>query len=629
MGGQGKTQVALEYCRQAKNNAVRAIFWVDANSEISVKKSFESISESIKAPGQAIQDEERVRFVMEKLEKWPDSWIMVFDNHDDPAPFNLQDFIPEGEKGCILITSRHTDTGSLVDPENFIELQGLSEKESLELLFKQSRVKETGSDLQHGKHIVERLGYHPLAITQAGSYIQLRKIELHKFMDHYNMQRKDILQQTPQMTQYRRKLTDEAKETALNVFTTWELSFQQLQTKSTGIDSEDLMTLFAFFDCKDISDQLFCEARESYINSSGAGRSLETFLDVQDRWDQEKFVRVLIDFTQMSLAQAWSRDELGYCHLTLLPLVKDWIQLRTNMITFRNYSKFAADILTATLRNTYQHRKFQLSFPDRQRILSHFDTYSENIEFLKAGSQAEPFDSFYGEFHYFEFLATQFLDENGLYAEAEVTGRRVAEWLEHEFGIKDERTLAGLNNLVEALFRQDKYEEAEAIQRRVLQVSEENLGSEHPDHLTRLSNLASVLRRRGMLDEAEEIIRGVLQARENILGPEHNDTLSSLSSLGITITYQGRYEEAEKIHRIVIQRSEKVLGLDHPNICRSLWDLAWPLGKQKKYTEATEYYTRAYLGHEKVFGASHPDTIRCRRQHLKMLEEMERSDLNP
>jgi hypothetical protein len=68
----------------------------------------------------------------------------------------------------------------------------------------------------------------------------------------------------------------------------------------------------------------------------------------------------------------------------------------------------------------------------------------------------------------------------------------VTEWLEHEFGIKDERTLASFNSLGGALFHQDKYEEAEAIQRRILQVSEEMLGLEHLDHLTRLNNLATI-----------------------------------------------------------------------------------------------------------------------------------------
>lgn len=108
----------------------------------------------------------------------------------------------------------------------------LVEADVLDHLLKQSQVEHDKANKKNGKLIVARLGYHAIAITQAGSYITQRKIQLQQFMYHYKRQRKDILQQTPQMTQYRRKLSDAAGETALNVFTTWELSFQQLQARN-------------------------------------------------------------------------------------------------------------------------------------------------------------------------------------------------------------------------------------------------------------------------------------------------------------------------------------------------------------------------------------------------------------
>ena len=77
-------------------------------------------------------------------------------------------------------------------------------------------------------------------------------------MDHYDRRRHVILTQTSQMSQYRRKLNDGERETALNVFTTWELSFQQLKVAESGNKRiADILTVFAFFDCNDISEQLF------------------------------------------------------------------------------------------------------------------------------------------------------------------------------------------------------------------------------------------------------------------------------------------------------------------------------------------------------------------------------------
>jgi hypothetical protein len=318
MGGQGETQVALEYCHRAKDQRFKAIFWLDAMSETSLRKSFRTIAERMKPPEMIIDDDSGVNLVLEKLGEWPEPWLMIFDNYDDPKEFNnLRDYMP-GEDGCFLVTTRHADTDAMTDPENVIELPGLDQRSALDLLLKQSQVKETESNAEEGKHIVTRLGFHPLAITQAGSYMKLRKIKLHDFLAHYKRQRLSILQQTPQMSQYRRKLgklNDADKETALNVFTTWELSFQQLlaseasDTSNIGRNMEsDLLTLFAFFDCKDISEELFqsfCSSPklQESRSSTGSSLSVDLLLDESGKWDDEKFASILIDLNQHALLQ--------------------------------------------------------------------------------------------------------------------------------------------------------------------------------------------------------------------------------------------------------------------------------------------------------------------------------------
>ena len=79
-------------------------------------------------------------------------------------------------------------------------------------------------------------------------------------MKVYKKQREAILTNTPPLSQYRRKLGNDEKETSLNVFTTWELSFQQLQSQASANNVEaKLLTLFAFFDNTDISEQLLAE----------------------------------------------------------------------------------------------------------------------------------------------------------------------------------------------------------------------------------------------------------------------------------------------------------------------------------------------------------------------------------
>ena len=79
LGGQGKTQVALEYCRRARTHGVRGIFWIDANSESTVKQSFQAIAGRIKNSSIAISDEVAVNFVLGEFRDWPEPWMVVFD----------------------------------------------------------------------------------------------------------------------------------------------------------------------------------------------------------------------------------------------------------------------------------------------------------------------------------------------------------------------------------------------------------------------------------------------------------------------------------------------------------------------------------------------------------------------
>lgn len=353
LGGQGKTQIALEICRRAKANGVEAIFWVDASSAHTVKKSFKTIAEATKGPHEHVPDDV-TEMILSKFGNCPKSWIMVFDNYDDIRGFDdIGDLIPSAANGCVLVTSRNTESSQLASTADCsVELLGLSEKDALEVLFNNAKQKATEKVLGHAKKIVQGLVYHPLAITQAGSYIRQKKIHMYQFLGHYETHRANILRHTPQLTRYRRHLSESEKETSLNVFTTWELSFDQLLHIPSGEDKAALLSLLAFFDCKDVSEDLFVDYTEraqknpwyyhwpvpcleyclgQELEDKILNESILTSLNLElaRPWDGDIFVETVSELAQMSLVQSWSRDEQNICHLTIHPLARDWIRLRT------------------------------------------------------------------------------------------------------------------------------------------------------------------------------------------------------------------------------------------------------------------------------------------------------------
>ena len=65
MGGQGKSQVALEYCQRKRNDPYKTIFWVDATTENTTIADFQSIAERLKTPTDNLPNREsRIKFVL-------------------------------------------------------------------------------------------------------------------------------------------------------------------------------------------------------------------------------------------------------------------------------------------------------------------------------------------------------------------------------------------------------------------------------------------------------------------------------------------------------------------------------------------------------------------------------------
>lgn len=101
LGGQGKSQLALEFCRQARESRVyRGIFWIQANGPVMAAKSFEEMAVVLGLKSSAEILEERIVCykVKQELCTWTERWLMVFDNYDSSTTFQtLPDYFPQGE----------------------------------------------------------------------------------------------------------------------------------------------------------------------------------------------------------------------------------------------------------------------------------------------------------------------------------------------------------------------------------------------------------------------------------------------------------------------------------------------------------------------------------------------------
>ena len=638
MGGAGKTQLALDVCRQAEQSSrFGAIIWVDASSPKSVTQSYKITAQKIlKHQSYNVDDEDTIRFeVQNTLRNWDGQWLMVFDNYDNPPAFqghSIGDYIPSGKSGRILFTSRHQDSARLGYK---IDASTMTENESLELLLQ--RLPHTEDESAHGHKIVSTLGYLALAIDQAGAYIRARSLDLKEFIQHYHDRKKVVLQEIPDEWEYRRAIDDEQRETRLRIFTTWELSFKQISGCEGEIkDKEHFLTLAAFFDAGNVSERYF----QAYFDKSNP-KWMRIFSS-SDKWDSYKLGDVLSEFQKLSLLQKQSRMNEDH-FISLHPVICDWIKLRKSPFVQHDFATEMTTALTDYLEDTDLDL---LSLETRVETARHIDSCILNDRKLSQTAiqvldclprSLRLFVDFYdyqGRYNEAEGLCRRalavtkektsemdratlrlmgvlgnVLRKEGQYDEAESLYKRILVEYEAGLGKVHTKTLQTAQNLGINYARQGRYDEAVILLERAMKGTEGRLGSTHPETLRAVQNLANRYLNQGRYDEAETLYKRALIGDEKIFGEKHPTTLGVLGNLAILYQSQGRYDETEKLYERILVVYQEKLGETHPKTLQTLYNLANLYRRQSRYDEAEELYQQALTGRIEILGARHPHTL--------------------
>lgn len=392
-----------------------------------------------------------------------------------------------------------------------------------------------------------------------------------------------------------------------------ELSFQQFQAREDTGDLElDILTLFAFFDYKEISEQIF----KSFANSpklpvkgaAGPGHSLRLLIDEKGAWNGDKFVSVLIDLTQASLLQTWSRDADGFCHFSLHPLVKDWILIRTEPQALKSYYIVAANIIAEFLRINWNYYDFKFSLPVLDLILSHIDAHMENKDFAKTEGIPSQFDDF-SLLHESEIWFSRVLDRGGRAKEAKDLSGQVLEWRETVLGPDHDSTLEALDDRRYHIAEDEDYAEAITMDRRMIKGYEALHGRDCVESFKAYNCLFEDLIGNSEYEEAQKVCDEHLEAYKTLFGPDEPETGNSLHNQGWMCQLQGKYPEAEGFYRKSAELAMKTFGADHASTLLTLGNLAEVLNQQSKFEAERTLREDIAKSRNKSFGHHHPDTL--------------------
>ena len=191
------------------------LFWVDASSEESMETSLRGISSLPAALLSGVDGS--VESVLEWISFLQEEWLIVFDNADAPPPEVVQKFIPPGNRGNIMITSRKRSMGRIVSFENMIEIKEMEEEDAITLLLKASCLDPLLEHLEASKKIVTELYCIPLAIDHAGAYIDAGKCDINQYLRQLSVHRQALMSDA---------IFTEASKYNKTVYGTWDLSFK-------------------------------------------------------------------------------------------------------------------------------------------------------------------------------------------------------------------------------------------------------------------------------------------------------------------------------------------------------------------------------------------------------------------
>ena len=602
-GGIGKTQICLKFIEEISGR-FSYVFWVDAFSVESITMSLRGIS-SISA-AKAFCLDNSIESVLQWISGIQEEWLIVFDNADEPPVYVVEKFIPPGNRGNILITSRNRSMGTLISFENIIEINEMEEVDAITLLLKASYLDASAEHIKVARNIVTELGCMPLAVHQAGAYIEAGRCSIDKYLQQFSLHRQTLM-------------SDATFKGASNydrtVYGTWDLSYKEIKKRASGESSAGdaqashaailILQICAFYHHSSISKDIFRsaaeESREHVVNSELAEilplaiSSLDhtlLALDSNGHWDEFVFgqgIAVLLSFSLMR------RDKSSEI-LSVHPLVHCWSREQMSKSEQQRMYEIGSLILCCAISQKLSSHDFGI----RRLIYPHIK--ANELHGSQMGLIKKYYDDKWNNFIYV-------LGEIGDWKHAEQLGVQVMDIRKKLLGAEHPKTITSMANLAMIYFDQGKLKEAEQLLMHVLDMRKKLLGTEHPDTLTSMANLATTYFDQGNLNEAEQLMVQVLDISKKLLGAEHPDTLTSMASLASIYSNQGKWNEAEQLKVRVLDMRKKLLGAEHPDTLTSMANMATTYANQGNIKEAEQLEVQVLDISKKLLGAEHPDTL--------------------
>lgn len=613
LGGVGKTQVALEYAYRYRER-YQAVLWAQAETSEALTSSYCSIAELLELPQREDSESEHIVSALRDWLRTHQGWLLILDNVDELAW--VRTFLPPLPGGHVLLTTRAQAMGRLA---RSLEVESLPAEQGILFLLRRTGLLATDAGLEQAvdeeweqaHRIYDDLGGLPLALDQAGSYIEETGCSLMDYHQLFQSRRARLLAE-------RRGLIEDHP---LPVASTWSLSFEHVAQKRPA--AADLLRFCAFLAPEAIPQTLLLNTAP-HLNSHLA-------LVCTDPYPLHQAIEALRAYSLLHRESKRGPVPFFSVHRLVQAVLKDEMDQETEQL----WASRTVEALGITLPEEdrscweyYEHclphihqcvqliTQWHITSEAAMRLLSQAGAY---LFARSRYTQAEPLlrlalhmrEQASGSDQWSVATALYRLallyQERGQYIQAEPLLQRALHIWEQNSGPGHAQIAHTVLSLALLYRDRGQYDLAEIWCVRALSIWEQTLGSDHPQTTHPLHVLAQLYRRQGRYDQAEPLFLRALRMREQSLGADHCDVAMSLHGLAQLYQDQGQHAQAGPLFQRALNIWEQALGPDHHQVAYPLLGLANLSRDQGQYAAAEAFYLRALHIWEQTVHPDHPE----------------------
>jgi tetratricopeptide (TPR) repeat protein len=600
LGGVGKTQLAVEYAyRYAASYDL--VWWTRAEDAATIAADLAALADQLGLPHRTDRNQREVTSaVLRKLEQIT-RWLLVFDNAAEPD--TMREFLPRLVTGEVIITSRNPAWRGMAEP---FAITVLEAEPAVRFLQRRAGLQDESAT----RELAAETGYLPLALEQAGAYIEASGIGAAEYLELYRSRRRELWRHESRPRQYRD-----------TVSMTWAISIDSVKRANPA--AMDMLELAACLAPEDIPLQLL---RDGSLHLPDPLRTV-----VADP---------LLVNDAVALLRRYSLVDSGGGAISVHRLVQAVVSDMTPPERWAGCVSAAAEVVGAAFGGAHSSTdNWRLC----DRLLNHALRVAEHAR--QAGIAGELRAAL-------SDAVGSYLMERSQFAMAEPLLAAALSIREETMGKVHPLVADSLTHIGLLHFNRAEYGEAESCYRRALEMRHAALGDDHLDVAVAMSNLGRTYTEEGKLTDAESMLAGALavadrvapdvqqtakvladfsylrflqgRCRESeslaeralavttkVAGSASPELLYILNSLAMAVEGQGRLVDAEAVHKRAMPIAEATFGDWHPNVARILVNLGILYDKQKRYSDARSAYERACAIFAGAYGPDHVYVAAC------------------